>query len=43
MSVNGVFYSALPKVKDDMSIDKMLSESGIDGILDSKYGITFGD
>lgn len=43
MSVNGVSYSALPKVDDDMSIDKMLSTSGIDGILDSKYGITFGD
>ena len=43
MSVNGTFYSAIPKVKDDTSIDKMLSQSGIDGILDSKYGITFGD
>lgn len=43
MSVNGVLYSALPKVDDDMSIDKMLSVSGIGGILDSKYGITFGD
>lgn len=43
MSVNGTFYSALPKIKQDMSVDKMLSESGIQGILDSKYGITFGD
>ena len=43
MSVNGTYYSALPKIKDDMSIDKMLSESGIAGILNSKYGITFGD
>ena len=43
MSVNGTFYSALPKVDSDMSVDQMLSKSGIDGILDSKYGITFGD
>lgn len=43
MSVNGTNYSALPKIKDNMSIDVMLSESGIDGIIDSKYGITFGD
>lgn len=43
MAVNGTFYSAIPKVKDDTSIDSMLSQSGIDGILDSKYGITFGD
>ena len=43
MSVNGTSYSSLPKVKEDMSVDKMLSTSGIDGIVTSKYGITFGD
>ena len=43
LSVDGMFYPEIPKVKDDMSIDKMLSESGISGILDSKQGITFGD
>jgi len=44
MSVSGTNYSSLPKIKENMSIDKMLSESGLDGILEgSKYGITFGD
>lgn len=43
MSVNGTYYSQIPKVTDDVSIDKMLSESGISGILDSRLGITFGD
>ena len=43
MSVDGIEYSQLPKITEDMSLDKMLSESGIAGILDSKQGITFGD
>lgn len=43
MSVDGTFYSQIPKVVDDTSIDKMLTESGFSGILDSKQGITFGD
>ena len=43
MSVDGTFYSQIPKIKEDTSLDKMLSESGIGGILDSKQGITFGD
>jgi hypothetical protein len=42
MSVNGTAYSALPKVKEDMSIDKMLNISEFDGIA-IKDGITFGD
>jgi hypothetical protein len=36
MSVDGIEYSQLPKITEDMSLDKMLSESGIAGILDSK-------
>ena len=43
ISVDGIEYSQLPKITEDMSLDKMLSESGIAGILDSKQGITFGD
>lgn len=43
MSVNGTYYSQIPKVDNDVSIDKMLSESGFAGVLDSKQGITFGD
>lgn len=43
MSVEGTYYSSIPKVTENMSIDKMLSTSGIQGILDSKTGITFGD
>lgn len=43
MSVNGTYYSQIPKVTGDTSIDKMLSESGFSGILDSRQGITFGD
>ena len=43
ISVNGTFYSQIPKINEDTSIDKMLSESGLQGVLDSKYGITFGD
>ena len=43
MSVNGTFYPSNPKIKDDTSIDKYLYESGTAGIMDSKYGITFGD
>ena len=43
MSVGGMYYSQIPKVKDDTSLDVMLSESGFSGVLDSKQGITFGD
>ena len=43
MSVNGTAYPALPGVKNDMSIDSMLSTSGLDRIVLSKQGITFGD
>lgn len=43
MSVEGMAYSAIPKVNEDMSIDKMLSESGFAAMLNSKQGITFGD
>ena len=43
MSVNGTSYPSLPKVDQDMSISKMLSTSGIDGIITSRRGITFGD
>jgi hypothetical protein len=43
MSVNGTAYPALPKVKEDMSIDAMLSTSGFDSVVLSKAGITFGD
>ena len=43
MSVDGMEYPQLPKITEDMSLDRMFSESGIAGILDSKQGITFGD
>lgn len=43
MSVNGTHYSMLNGIKDDTSAKKMLMDSGIQGILDSSYGITFGD
>jgi len=43
MSVNGTSYPALPGIKNDMSIDSMLSTSGLDRIVLSKQGITFGD
>lgn len=43
MSINGTYYSQIPKVTEDMSVDKMLTTSGMQGILDSKQGITFGD
>lgn len=43
MSVNGTAYPALPNVKEDMSIDAMLSTSGFDSVVLSKAGITFGD
>lgn len=43
MSVDGTFYSTLPKIKEETSLDNMLTESGIRGITDSVYGITFGD
>lgn len=43
MSVNGTSYPSLPKVDQDMSVSKMLSTSGIDGIITNRRGITFGD
>jgi hypothetical protein len=44
LAADGTNYSALPKVNDDMSVDRMLSVSGVDGILaGNKRGITFGD
>ncbi len=43
MSVNGTSYPSLPKVDSDMSISKMLTTSGIDGIITNRRGITFGD
>ena len=43
MSVNGTHYSMLNNIKSDMSAQNMLIESGIKGIVDSSYGITFGD
>lgn len=43
MSVNGTHYSMLNGIKEDTSAKKMLMDSGIQGILDSSYGITFGD
>ena len=43
MSVNGTAYPALPGIKNDMSVDSMLSTSGLDQIVLSKQGITFGD
>ena len=43
MSVNGTAYPALPGIKGDMSVDSMLSTSGLDQIVLSKQGITFGD
>ena len=43
MSVPAKFYSAIPKASEGpMSVEKMLSESGIGGILQGN-GITFGD
>ena len=41
LSVNGTYYSSIPKVKEDMSIDQMLTTSGIP--ISSKHGITLGD
>lgn len=43
LSVNGTMYSALPKIKEDMNMEQMLSTSGIDGILQNRRGITLGD
>ena len=43
LSVDGTAYPALPKVKDDMSVEEMLNTSEINGIVLSKAGITFGD
>ena len=43
MSVDGMSYSGIHKIKGDTSLDKMLSESGLSEMLDNKYGITFGD
>ena len=43
MSVPAKFYSAVPKANEGpMSVEKMLSESGLGGILQGN-GITFGD
>ena len=43
LSVDGTGYPALNKVKNDMSIEQMLSTSELDQIISSKSGITFGD
>jgi len=43
LSVNGTSYSTLPNIKENMSVDKMLYESGIANIMENKRGITFGD
>ena len=43
LSVDGTGYPALNKVKNDMSIEQMLSTSELDQIVSSKSGITFGD
>ena len=43
LSVDETGYPALNKVKNDMSIEQMLSTSELDQIISSKSGITFGD
>lgn len=43
MSVDGTYYSSLPKITEDMSVNQMLNVSGIGGIVTNKRGITFGD
>ena len=42
-SLNSKYISQLPNVTEDMSIEKMLGESKVGSILDSRLGITFGD
>ena len=42
-SLNSKYISQLPNVGEDMSIEKMLNESKVGSILDSRLGITFGD
>ena len=42
-SLDSRYISQLPNVDTDMSIDRMLAESEIGKILDSRLGITFGD
>ena len=43
MGTTGVWYPELNNVKSDMSIEQMLADSGIGGILQSVDGITFGN
>ena len=42
-SLNSKSISQLPNVNQDMSIDRMLSESKVGTIMDSRLGVTFGD
>lgn len=42
-SLNSKYISQLPNVTEDMSLDKMLGESKIGTIMDSRLGVTFGD
>ena len=42
-SLDAKYISQLPKVDSDMSVDRMLAESEVGKILDSRLGITFGD
>lgn len=42
-SLNSKYISQLPNVTEDMSIQKMLTDSKVGQILDSRLGITFGD
>ena len=42
-SLDSRYISQLPNVDTDMSIDRMLAESEVGKILDSRLGITFGD
>lgn len=42
-SLNSKYISQLPNVGEDMSIEKMLYESKVGSIMDSRLGVTFGD
>ena len=42
-SLNSKYVSQLPNVTSDMSLDQMLASSNIGAIMDSRYGVTFGD
>ena len=42
-SLNSKSISQLPNVSQDMSLNRMLSESKIGTIMDSRLGVTFGD